>query len=197
MKAFRPFKPYRDRPLCFFDAEGTGTVPGYHEVTELAFHHEKKGGFAIQIAPQHLDRAEPEALRVSNYNTSDWAEAISFKAAVPKILEYIEDATIVGHNIWGYDVPMIKGEFEMASLDYGHLFRDIIDTMMLARLFLVPLGLNRVGLGSCMKFIGEEYNDAHNAYSDTIYCKKLYQYIESNLKWHGKKDGKRIQEDLF
>jgi DNA polymerase III alpha subunit (gram-positive type) len=197
MKAFRPFKPYRDRPLCFLDVEGTGTKSGYHEITEIGLRHENKGGLCLQIAPKYIERAEPEALRVSRYNSSDWAEAPIFTKALPKFLGYIEDSTIVGHNILGYDIPMMRGEFEMNGLEHGHLFRDAIDTMMLARMFLVPLGLNRIGLGSCMKFIGEEYDDAHSAYSDVLYCEKLYRYIESNMKWHGTRDGKRIQESLF
>lgn len=197
MKTFRTFKPYRDRPLCFLDAEGTGTKPGRHEITEIAFRHEKKGSKCIQIAPQHMDRADPEALRISRYNSSDWADAPSFQKALPDFIEYFEDVTIIGHNAWGYDIPMLQGQFEMLGLDHGHLFRDVVDTMMLARDFLVPLGLNRLGLGPCMKFIGEPYDDAHSAYADVIYCEKLYRYIKANLKWHGKRDGKRIQEDLF
>lgn len=197
MKAFRPFKPYRDRPLCFLDVETTGTSPGFHEVTEVGLRHTKKGALCLQIQPQNLDRAEPEALKISRYNTSDWAEALSFREALPKFIGHLEDVTIVGHNIWGYDVPMLQGEFDMHSLDHSYLFRDIIDTMILARMFLVPLGLKRVGLGSCMKFIGEDYDDAHNAYADVLYCEKLYRYIESNVKWHGERDGKRIQEKLF
>lgn len=197
MRGFRPFKPYRSRPLCFLDVEGTGTKPGFHEITEIGLRHEDKGGLCIQIAPRHIERAQPEALRISRYNSSDWADAPTFKKALPKFLEYLEDATIVGHNIWGYDIPMLQGEFEMNGFDHSYLFRDIIDTMLLARDFLVPIGLNKLGLGPCMSFIGEDYDDAHNAYADVLYCEKLYRFIKSNLKWHGNRDGKRIQESLF
>jgi DNA polymerase III epsilon subunit-like protein len=92
---------------------------------------------------------------------------------------------------------MTKAVYEMHGLDHGHLFRDVIDTMSLARLFLVPLGLKRVSLRACMEFIGEGYEDAHNAHADAVYCEKLYNFIMGNLKWHGKQEGKRIQEQLF
>lgn len=199
MNGFRPFKPYRLRPLCFFDAEGTGTKPGWHELTEVGLRHSEKGAKCIQIAPDHMDRAQPEALKVSRYNSSDWADARRFIDVVPEITEFVEDATIVGHNIFGYDAPMTKGVYEMHGLEHDHLFRDIIDTMSMARKFLVPLGLNRIGLGPCMKFIGreKEYEDAHNAYSDAVCCEILYNFIMGNLKWHGKREGKRIQEKLF
>ena len=197
MRAFRPFKPYRNRPLCFLDVEGTGTKPGYHEVTEIGFRHSVKGGLCIQIAPEHIERAQPEALKISRYNSSDWAEAKSFMDELPRIMPFIDGATLIGHNLFGYDVPMLRGEFESRGLEHDHLFRDIIDTMSLARDFLVPLGLNRIGMAACMKFIGEEYEDAHNAYSDALLAEKLYNYIHKNLKWHGLRDGKQIQEGLF
>ncbi len=116
--------------------------------------------------------------------------------AAPKIAEYLEGTTIVAHNA-PFDVSMLQGEYEMAGMDHGQLFRDVIDTQALARLFLVPLGLNLLNLESCMKFIGVEYKGGHNAYEDTVFAEKLYRYITENLKWHGRREGKRIQEALF
>lgn len=196
MRQFRRFVPYRDRPRCFLDIETTGTKPGFHEVTEIGFRHEEKGGLCLQIAPQHIKRAEAEALKISRYNTADWVSARPFKDTVPKITEYVENATVIAHNA-SFDVSMLQGEYEALGLDHDHLFRDVIDTMAFAREFLVPLGLNRLSMEACMKFIGESYEGAHNAYDDTIFVEKLYRYITQNLKWHGRIDGKRIQEALF
>ena len=197
MRGFRPFKPYRYRPLCFLDVEGTGLKPGWHQVSEVGMKHSEKGALCIQIAPLNMERAQPEALRISGYNSSDWAEAITFKAAVPKITEFAEDATLIGHNIFGYDIPMLKGEYKAHGLDHDHLFRDLIDTMSLARQFLVKHGLKRVGMEACMKFIGHPYDDGHNAYMDALYAEALYNFIDERLKWHGERDGKKIQENLF
>jgi len=197
MKPFSEFVPYRKRPLCFCDVETTGNQPGYHEITEIAFIHDKKGSLCLQIAPQHLDRADPEALRVSNFNTSDWADAPEFKAVASRIADFLEGVTIIGHNFVGYDAPMIRGNFDMVGLGHDHLFRDIIDTQMLARLFLVPIGLNRLSMEACRKFFNRSYDGAHGAYDDAIFAKELYFDIMNNLKWHGKKEGKRIQEVMF
>ena len=194
---YRRFVPYRDRPLCFLDVEGTGTEPGFHEITEIGIRHSKLGDICVQIKPEMMDRAEPDAIAISRYNDADWADAKSFKYAIPDIIKYFEDATIVGHNIFGYDIPMLKGNFEICDISHENLFRDCIDTMSLARTFLVPLGLNMVSMKSCMKFIGEEYDGAHNAYQDALFVEKLYNFIIKNLKWHGKVDGKSIQENLF
>lgn len=197
MKRWRTFTPYRDRPLCFIDVEGTGVKPGYHEVTEIGIRHTELGPHRIQVAPQHLNRADPESLKISKYNAMDWAEAEPFPKIAAQLTDYLEGATIVGHNICGYDIPMIQAEYESARLDHDALFRDVVDTMSLARVFLVPLGLNLLSLKACMKFIGADYDGAHSAYDDTEFAEKLYNYITNNLKWHGKKDGKLIQEALF
>lgn len=197
MRSFRPFKPYRDRPLCFVDVEGTGTDFRHHEVTEVGLLHTKKGSACVQVKPRNLGNAQEGALRVSRFNHRDWADAPDFSEHAPMLAEWFEDATIVGHNVSGYDIPMLSEEFRRRNLEHDHLFRDVIDTMQLARFILVPLGLKRLGLGSCMKFIGEEYEDAHSAFTDTVYCKKLYDYIEKNIKWHGSVSGKKIQESLF
>lgn len=198
MRDFRRFIPYRDRPLCFIDIEGTGTNPQIHEVTEIGIRHEKLGGICIQIKPEHIENAEPEALRISGYNTADWIGSKPLRKTWDKIAPYIDGATIVGHNIQGYDVPMLKGNLERIGISHDDFFRDTIDTMSLARLFLVPLGLNMLGMKSCMKFIGESYEGAHNAYEDAIFAEKLYTFITGNLKWHGRnQDGKTIQESLF
>lgn len=196
MAHFRRFVPYRDRPLCFLDVETTGTIPGHHEVTEIGLRHTAKGGLCLQIAPRFIDRAEEEALKISRYNSADWVEAKVFRIHAARITEFIEDATVVAHNA-PFDVSMLQGQYNMAKLDHDNLFRDVIDTMALARLFLVPIGLNRLNMGACMKFIGEDYEGAHNAYEDTLFCEKLYGYIIDNVKWHGRVNGKQIQEGLF
>lgn len=193
---FRTFVPYRKRPLCFLDTETTGTRAGYHEVTEVGIRHTTLGDICIQIAPQHLERAEYEALKVSRYNTADWADAKPFRSVIDRITPFLEDATIIAHNA-AFDVDMLKGEYDNLGRDRSHLFRDTICTMSLARTFFVPLGLNLLNMQSCMKFIGEDYDDAHYAFSDVVFVEKLYDYIKKNLKWHGKVNGKLVQEGLF
>lgn len=197
MFQYQRSRPYAERSLCFFDIEGTGVKPGYHEVIEIGFIHSEKGSLCIQILPAHLGRAQPEALKVSRYNSADWAEAISFTAAAPTIAEFCGGSTVIGHNICRYDIPMLVGNFEMVGLSHDNLFRDAIDTMILARTFLVPLGLKSLSLKACMEYMSESYDGAHNAYNDAGFAKKLYEFIVGNLKWHGKQNGKQIQESIF
>jgi len=197
VRVFNQFVPYRDRPLCFCDVETTGTEPGVHEVIEIAFKHEKLGAWSTQIMPEHLDRAQPDALRISGFNTSDWVGAPKFRDAAPRITEFISDATVVGHNFIGFDAPMIVGNYEMCGLSSRGFFRDVIDTMMLARVFLVPEGLNRLSMEACRKFFGKDYEGAHAAWEDCVFTEELYRDIVDRLRWYGEREGKTIQESLF
>ncbi len=197
MWQFKNFVPYRDRPLCFFDLETTGTKPGKHEIIEVAFRHEKLGILTMQIKPERLDDADPEALKVAGYNYADWIDAPTFKQAAPRITEFFSDATLIGHNIALFDIPIAIGQYEMCELSHDGLFRDVIDTMSLARTFLVPEGLKLLSMKSCRKFFGKEYEGAHSAYEDTVFAEELYRDIIERLRWFGKRDGKKIQESLF
>lgn len=197
MRIFNQFVPYRNRPLCFCDVETTGTEPGIHEVIEIAFKHEELGSWSTQILPEHIDRAQPEALRISGFNTTDWVGAPRFLDAAEKITEFVAGATLVGHNFIGFDAPMIVGNYKMCNLPYYGLFRDIIDTMMLARTFLVPEGLKLLNMEACRKFFGKGYEGAHAAWEDCVFTEELYYDIVNRMRWHGDREGKKIQEDLF
>ena len=197
MRMFNNFVPYRDRPFCFWDLETTGTKPGHHEILEISCKHEKLGVWTTQVKPMHIDRADPEALKVAGYNYADWAEAPTFKDIAPKFTEFVADATLIGHNIALFDVPMAIGQYEMCGLSCDGLFRDVIDTMMLARAFLVPEGLKLLNMKAARKFFGKGYDGAHNAYDDVVFAEELYHDIVSRLRWFGEREGKKIQESLF
>lgn len=197
MRTFDRFVPYRERPLCFCDIETTGTEPGVHEVIEVALKHEKLGAFISQIMPEHLKRAQPEALRIAKFNVADWVGAPTFREIAPKLSEFFADATLIGHNFIRFDVPMLKGNYELCGLSYRGLFRDVIDTMMLARTFLVKEGLKRLNMEACRKFFGKGYEGAHTAWEDCEFAEELYYDIVNRLRWYGDRDGKKIQESLF
>lgn len=180
--------------MCFCDVETTGTEPGIHEIIEIAFKHEKLGAWSTQILPEQLERADPEALRISGFNTADWVGAPKFQDAEPRITEFVVDATIVGHNFIRFDAPMLIGNYKMCGLSHRGLFRDIIDTMMLARTFLVPEGLKLLNMEACRKFFGKSYEGAHAAWEDCVFTEELYHDIVDRLRW---RRDKTIQENLF
>lgn len=172
--------------MCFLDIETTGLKAGYHEITELGFIHEKLGSWCIRIAPRHMDRAQPEALTISRYNELDWDGAPRLSSIAGKVVSYLEDAILVGHNIIGFDMPMIRGNFEMLGLNTSDIDRRaLIDTQVLALTHLVPQGLKGLSLKACCAFFDISNAGAHNAYDDAARCKAVYEKIMESLQWTG------------
>ena len=186
--------PYARRPLCFLDIETTGIEPGHHEITELGFWHEKRGGWCIRIMPKYPDRFQPEARAISGYNDVDWAGAPRFEAVAAKAIEFMEDTILVGHNILGFDLPFIRAEYQSAGLASNQIPRvAVIDTQGLALTHLVPLGLKRLNLNSCCSFFDISNAGEHNAYDDALRTKAVYEKIMDGLRWTGGKP----QQELF
>jgi len=173
----RHFVPYRKRPRVFFDVETTGTVPGFHEITELAFLHDVKGEWAIRVQPQFMDRAEPKALVKSHYNARDWTGAPTLVSIWPKVCEWLEDTIVIGHNVAAFDLPMLAGEVRMKKLDDERITRAWEDTKGLATTHLVRRGLKLLSLDACCDYFGIPNDGAHHALEDVRRCKAVYDRI--------------------
>jgi DNA polymerase III epsilon subunit-like protein len=175
--ARRNFVPYRNRPRVFFDVETTGLIPGFHEITELAFLHDEMGPWSVRVAPKHMDRAHERALAVSRYNEKDWAGALPIEEVWEAICVRLEDTIIIGHNVAGFDLPFIKGEARMKSLPTERISRAWEDTLGLAMTHLVPRGLRSVSLASCCEHFEISNEGQHHAYEDVLRCKAVYERI--------------------
>jgi len=194
--SFRRKVPYAERAYCFLDLEGTGTKPGFHEITEIGIKHTELGQYHRIVKPRFLERAEPKALQVSGYNSKDWAGSQFFEDLQEELRPYITDCTIIGHNIWNYDIPMLRGQYEMAGVtDHEEwMSRDIIDTQILARAVLVREGMKNISMRACRKFFGRGYEGAHNALEDCFFNQDLFDDIMGRVSF---KPIQPKQENLF
>jgi len=174
------FVPYIDRPKVFFDVETTGLIPGYNEVTELGFVHEEMGNWSVRVRPRFMDRAHPRALEISGYNEKDWADAPFIVDVWDKLCLWLEDAIIIGHNVAGFDLPMMHGEARMKALSSDRISRSWEDTLGLAMTHLVPRGLKRVSLGACCDHFDISNEGAHHALEDALRCKQVYERITNS-----------------
>ena len=160
--------PLLQRPYCFLDIETTGLKAGWNELTEIGIEHEKFGSWSCRIKPRYMDRAHPDALAMQGYNPTDWEDAPDFADVAPKIVEWTEDTIIVGHNISGFDIPMIRGNFEIVELSSYAIPREHMDTMTLAIEHLVPKGLKTLSLKAICDFLKISNEGAHTALTDAI-----------------------------
>ena len=76
-----------------------------------------------------------EAARITRFNPVDYDKRkIKFEEIFPTIEDWLNNADyIVGHNILGFDIYLIKDFYNYVGKDYRHLMSKIIDTNCIAR----------------------------------------------------------------
>ena len=120
----------------------------------------------------------------------------------PTIEDWLDNADyVVGHNILGFDLYLIKDYYKHMGLDYRHLMHKIIDTNCLARGIKYDLPYKqeqelltfqykvvherRRGVKSSLAYMGKElniehdYDKLHNALVDL----ELNVKVWNKLKW--------------
>jgi len=186
--------PYEARPTVFFDLETTGVRAGYNEITEAGFIHSKLGAKCVRVMPRHMDRFHPDARRVSGFRPDDWIDAPDLSAVAGVFYEYLEDAIVVGHNLFGFDLPFLKADFQAKQIEAPDIIEaSCIDTQVLALMFLRGKVKN-LKLSALCKYFDISNEGAHNAYDDVMRTKLVFEKFEKHCKWHG---GVPEQEELW
>ena len=68
---------------------------------------------------------------------------------------------IVGHNIWGYDIPILQRELDLCNIPLRIPREKVLDTLLIQRKFFGNT------LGGLIHFLtGKPMEDAHNAMAD-------------------------------
>lgn len=144
-----------------------------------------------------------EAARITRYSDKAMQKnGIPPEEAFPTIQDWLDNADyIIGHNILGFDVYLIKDYYKHMGLCYKHLMHKIIDTNCLARGIKYELpykqeqGLlayqykvvheRRKGVKSSLAYMGKslsiehDYDKLHNALVDL----ELNVKVWNKLKW--------------
>lgn len=144
-----------------------------------------------------------EAARITRFSPAQHKKkALPAKEVFPTIKDWLNNADyIMGHNILGFDIYLIKDYYELMGEDYAPLVDKTIDTMCLARGVKTGLRLRseesllayqykmlhtrRKGLKTNLKAMGKEYeidhdyDNLHNALVDL----ELNLKVWNKLKW--------------
>jgi DNA polymerase III epsilon subunit-like protein len=94
-----------------------------------------------------------------------------------RIVAFLTDVIIVGHNVAGFDLAMLEGESRMKRLDRRDISRAWEDTQGLAMTLLVPRGLKRVSLKACCDYYGIGNQGQHHALEDVLRTEQVYKRI--------------------
>ena len=144
-----------------------------------------------------------EAARITRYSQTKMdKEGVSPEEVFATIKDWLDNADyIVGHNVLGFDIYLIKALYEYMGEDYRHLTTKVIDTNCIARgvKYDLPykteddftcyqykiLNTRRKGVKSSLTALGREfdidhdYDNLHNALVDL----KLNLKVWNKLKW--------------
>lgn len=175
--------------LAFIDLETTGFDPEKHEIIEL-------GGiiarqvpvagrgpklevieeFAYKIKPEHLETADPEALRINSYNDAEWLFASNLEAVMKVVQEKTADCVMVGQNV-NFDWKFLEAGFKKTNLQ---------NKMHYHKLDLIPMAfaknyhneeLKYYNLAGLAGFYGVKNTHAHSALADIKTTFEIYKKV--------------------
>jgi DNA polymerase III epsilon subunit-like protein len=175
--------------LAFIDTETTGTDPEKHEIIELAViiarqvPREGRGPkleiieeCEWKIKPEHIERAEEQALRVNGYNEVDWMFAVDRKKAMEEFAKKTQSCSFVSHNLV-FDYAFVMKAFEETNVD-SQMHYAKIDTISLAfgRLYDAPQA-DKFSLRYLCELLKVENSKAHTALADTRALVEVYKKL--------------------
>lgn len=173
--------------LIFVDIETTGFDPEKHEIIELAYILvRQKGGegkeFEIieekefRIKPEHIETAEPQALKVNGYDEGQWLFANSLTEVMKVFAEKSKGAVFLSHNVT-FDYSFIERAFTKTGIK-NEMFYAKLDTISIAYAKLhANKHIERFALQKLCEFFGIENTRAHSALADTRALFEIYKKL--------------------
>ena len=172
------------QPLAFIDVETTGLNPTLHEIIELGavICRMQEGKLVVtdqldvKIKPVHIERADPQALRINGYDETQWLFGYTLEEAIKLFAKKTEGAVMVAHNIT-FDYGFIEQAFQQTGIPNSmHYHR--LDTISVA--FAKLHGqedINKFSLRALCEYYGIENKRAHSAFSDAFATYELFKKL--------------------
>lgn len=152
----------RTVPIAVLDLEMTGLDPENDRVCEVAVVRGEGGRVVreLQTLVRPQARMSPGARKVHGISDEMLATAPTFAQVAPRILEILEGAVVVCHNV-PFDLGFLHREFDEARVHFAPPVT--VDTLYMSRrLFALP----RNNLGEVCRRMGVDLDRAHRALSD-------------------------------
>ncbi len=172
------------QPIAFIDIETTGLDRDTHEIIELGvvIAKLKDGAFVVtdtldlKIQPKHIDRAEPQALRINGYNEADWLFATSLEEAMKVFSEKTAGAIFAAHNIT-FDYGFVESAFKKTGVPNNMHFHKL-DTISAAFGILhTNDDLGKLSLRALCEKYGIENKKAHSAFADAYALYEVFKRL--------------------
>ncbi len=169
---------FKDKTFVIYDLEATGKIPDKAEIIEIAALKIANGKevetFQTLVCP-------PEA--ITDEITSLTGISNDMVQGMPMVEEVVSDffkfsrgAILVGHNISGYDYPLLNKY--MDRLGYN-LDNEMVDTLLLARKYLTELP--NFKLETISKYFSISHENAHRAMSDVLATSEALKILAKRM----------------
>ncbi|PIR68404.1 hypothetical protein COU49_01285 [Candidatus Nomurabacteria bacterium CG10_big_fil_rev_8_21_14_0_10_35_16] len=171
----------RRHNLAFIDIETTGLDVIDHEIIEIGCvlttpKLEVIEEFELKIKPEHIEVADPTAMKINHYDESLWQDAHTLKEAIKILSEKVRDAIMVGQNV-AFDSSFLEHAFAKTKIKNSMHYHKL-DTISIAWAKLhKDTELKHFSLRDmCLRF-DIENTKAHSALSDARATYELYKKL--------------------
>ncbi len=176
--------------LAIIDTESTGLNPEVHELISIGVvlvnqdwseknpKFEEIEEFELKIKPEHIETADPVALRVNKYDPADWVFAYTLPEAMKILSKKTAGAIMVSHNIV-FDYAFLEKAFTKTG-EENKMHYHKLDTISLAFAKLHgKKDVDRFSLRNLTEYFGIENKNAHTALSDARATFLLFKKLMS------------------
>lgn len=169
---------FKGKTFVVFDFEATGLDIATIEPIEIGALKVKDGKvtetFGSLLDPGcHI----PEQVAEKTHITDKMVAGMpAFTDVLPDFFKFTRGAVLVGHNISGYDFPLLAKYADKA----GYIFdNELEDTVILARKYLPEM--RHVGLEALTKALGITHIEAHRAMGDVFATLEVLRVIAARM----------------
>lgn len=173
----------RKHNFAFIDIETTGINVLEHEIIEIGCIITTPKlkiieEFELKIKPEHIENADPVALKINHYNANDWNSAYAFREAIEILLKKTKDCIMVGQNV-AFDSGFLEFSFAKINLPNDMHYHKL-DTISIAWAKLnKEKDFEHFSLREMCKRFKIKNENPHSALSDARATYKLYKKLMS------------------
>lgn len=167
------------KTFVVFDLETTGKMPDTAEIIEIAAVKivDGKETETFQTLVKPIGAISEEITALTHISNAMVLDAPAIESVLPDFFKFTREGSIlVGHNIAGYDFPIVNRYAE--KMGY-HFDNEMVDTLLLARKYLTELP--NFKLETISKHFGISHENAHRAMCDVFATAETLKIIAKRL----------------